>query len=669
MCGIAGIIDFASSRDTAPALVRMIGLMMHRGPDAHGIVTAPGMGLASTRLSIIDLATGDQPIHNEDKSVWVVLNGEIFNYPELREQLKAKGHRFYTRSDTEVLVHLYEDEGPAMLDRLNGQFAIALWDAKRQRLMLARDRVGIRPLFYHLSGDCLVFGSEIKTLFADASVPREIDLLTIADIFTCWTPLDGATAFKGIRQLPAGHYALFSEQGLELRQYWSLDFSDPGEAGRTPREWADELNSLLLDAIRIRLRADVPVGAYLSGGLDSTFITSLVRQNFNNRLSTFSVTFADSRYDEACFQEQAISALNTMHKEIKCTEQDIGDNFDRVVWHSEVPLLRTGPAPLFMLSGLVRAEGYKVVLTGEGADEMFGGYNIFKEDKIRRFWARCPDSELRPRLIERLYPYIFSNASEKTRGFLNAFFRQGLSETGSVFYSHLLRWRNTVQLQNFFSMDIRDGLQPLDVFLQRCKSMLPDGFEKWHPMSRAQYLEISIFMTNYLLSSQGDRMAMGHSVEGRFPYLDHRVMEFATRIPPHYRMRGLNEKYILKESARGIIPDQLVQRPKQPYRAPISRCFLGPDAPGFAKWLLSEQSIKDKGYFDHKKVAGLLKKYERQEGALLSERENMAVVGILSTQLLDELFLRDFPPFPVSRPADVKRLSCMCQPEEQYHGK
>jgi len=654
MCGISGIINFNLSEDKQDLLTKMIGLMHHRGPDASGIYINGAAGLAHARLSIIDLNSGDQPIHNEDRSVWVVFNGEIFNYPELREKLANKGHRFYTQTDTEVLVHLYEDQDVNMVDDLNGQFAFAVWDQKKEKLILARDRVGIRPLFYHKQNGRLVFGSEIKALFADANIPRNLDPEVLSDIFTTWTPMESGTPFEQIFQIPPGHVAEFSKDGLVVLPYWKLSFENTDSDKSDLLDWKEELGHLIYDAARIRLRADVPVGAYLSGGIDSTYISSLVKRNFNNRLNTFSVTFTDSRFDEASFQKIAVEALQTEHREIRCAGKDIGSSFPKIVWHTEMPIFRTAPAPLYQLSKLVRQNNFKVVLSGEGADEIFAGYNIFKEDRVRRFWARHPDSKLRPRLLERLYPYIFSNNNDRSKSFLEGFFKKGLTETELPTYSHMLRWQNTSMLKTFFSDDFKTKMSSLNSFIERYISILPDDYMSWHPLSRAQYTEIKLFLSNYLLSSQGDRMAMANSVEGRYPFLDHRVIEFAAKIPTRFRMNGLTEKYILKESARGHIPAELIDRPKQPYRAPISECFFGDGSPAYVDEMLSEDSISKNGYFDMKKVSNLVDKCRRQDGSLLSERENMAIVGILSTQLLDYQFIQNFPAYPIKEPQNLK---------------
>ncbi len=654
MCGIVGIIDPGPSETKEALLRRMLGLIRHRGPDAFGMYLHDKVGLGSARLRILDLAGGDQPIHNETGTVWIVYNGEVFNYPDLRVELEQKGHRFYTKTDTEVLVHLYEEMGPELLNKLNGQFAFALWDSREQVLMLARDRVGIRPLFYHLENGRLLFGSEIKTIFADSSVSRDLDVQALSDIFTCWSPLGDATAFKGIRQLLPGHYALYRNGSLKARPYWRLSFSGDGRQERPFESYREELSALLYDATKIRLRADVPVGAYLSGGLDSTYVTALVKKHFDNRLRTFSVSFSDERFDEAPFQLKAVDALQTDHRMIRCTDRDIGETLPKVVWHTEVPMTRTAPAPLYMLSGLVRENSFKVVLTGEGSDEIFAGYDIFKEDRVRRFWAREPESAFRPLLLRRLYPDIFSADTGRAGAFLTGFFRKGLARVSSPVYSHLIRWENTAQIKTFFSDGMLAQSGTVEDFVDRYTATLPEEYTRWDPLSRAQYTEIAIFLSNYLLSSQGDRVAMGHSVEGRFPFLDYRVVEFACGLPPQHRLRVLKDKYILRKSANGLIPQELAMRPKQPYRAPISRCFMGSRAPDYVEDLLSPEALKETGYFNPVKVRRLVEKCRKQDGALLSERENMAVIGVISTQLLDHHFIRRFSPGTIAEADNVK---------------
>ncbi len=644
MCGIAGIANFKNKENQEAILNPMLNAIHHRGPDATGLYLSDTVGLGHARLSIIDLNGGHQPIHNEDHTIWIVFNGEIFNYPELRKGLIAKGHRFYTQSDTEVIIHLYEAYGVEVFTHLNGQFSIAIWDQNKRRLLLGRDRMGIRPLYYHHQGQRLHFASEIKALLTDPRLPRRLSHQTLSDIFTCWTPVDPLTAFEKIYQLPPAHYAVFDTNGLHLHRYWQLDFAESSEK-RNLESWTEEMQALLLDAARIRLRADVPVGAYLSGGIDSTFISTLVQKNFNNRLNTFSVQFTDKRFDESAFQHTAISAIQTRHRAIQCSDEDIGNLFPQVVWHAEVPMIRTAPAPLMMLSGLVRRSNFKVVLTGEGADEIFAGYNIFKETKIRRFWARDPDSAFRPHLLKKLYPYIFDNQNGRPNAFLINFFKKGLQDVDSPVYSHMLRWRNTSQLKNFLLPALNTDNAQLDAFTNRIQAQLPTNFKQWSSLSQAQYLESTLFLSNYLLCSQGDRMAMANSIEGRFPFLDHRVVELAARMPAKLRLNGLTEKFILKQIARNQVPATLIDRAKQPYRAPISHCFLNANPPEYVSELLSKTAIKHAGYFEPAKVQQLIGKCKSQNGNLISERENMALVAILSTQLVDRQFIQNFPDF------------------------
>ncbi len=647
MCGIVGILNLNKDQPIEiPLMRRMLGLLRHRGPDGFGIYKDSRVGLGSARLSIIDLEGGWQPVHDEAETTWVVLNGEIFNYLELRAELVGRGHRFHTASDTEVIVHLYEERGAACLEALNGQFAFALWDSRSAELLLARDRLGICPLYYTLADGALIFGSEIKALLAAPGVQAEVDPLSLAQVFTFWGSLPPRTIFRDIFEVPPGHWLRARRGEIAVQRYWGLTFPENGEVGREPEEfYARGLRELLTDATRLRLRADVPVGAYLSGGLDSSIIAALIRDYTPNRLRTFSIAFSDELYDERVFQKRMAAFLKTEHRRVECHYSDIGRVFPQVIWHAEIPILRTAPAPLYLLSALVRENGFKVVLTGEGADEILAGYNIFKEDKIRRFWARAPDSMSRPLLLKRLYLYLPQLVSQNV-SYLNAFFRAGLIDTAEKGYSHLIRWQNTARLKRFFSEELKAALAGYDA-LEDFQASLDGDFARWHPLSQAQYIEISIFMSHYLLSSQGDRMAMAHSVEGRLPFLDHRVVEFCSRIPPHLKLRGLREKYILKKSVAHLLPAEVCQRPKQPYRAPIGPSFLGPDAPDYVQELLQPERVERNGYFDPALTSRLVEKV--RSGRLLSEGDGMALSGILSLQLVHRLFIENFRTEAASR--------------------
>ncbi len=657
MCGVVGIYGLTSSHPIDQALLeRMLGLIRHRGPDEFGIYRDGQIGMGNARLSIIDLSTGSQPIANEDETVWIVFNGEIFNYVELRPELEAQGHRFVTTSDTEVIVHLYEQYGPHCVDHLNGQFAFAIWDRRPEAgggtLFMARDRVGIRPLFYTVAGGWLIFGSEIKTILAHPAVGARLDLTSLAQVFTFWTTLAPRTVFEGIAEVPPGHTLTAHDGRISVERYWELGFPQDGQGDvLSDGEYVEGLRDLLVDATRIRLRADVPVGAYLSGGLDSSTITALIRNYTSNYLKTFSIAFADPAFDEREHQERMVEFLGTDHRRVECSDADVGRVFPDVIWHAEWPVLRTSPAPMFMLSELVRQNDIKVVLTGEGADEFLGGYNIFKEAKLRHFWARDPESAMRPLLLKRLYPYVQGLGSGGS--FLEAFFRKGLSDTRRPDYSHAVRWANTAPLRRFFSPEVQatlggyDPVAEIVIALER-----HPAFERWTPLARAQYIEISIFMSEYLLSSQGDRMLMAHSVEGRFPFLDHRVIEFAGRIPPRLKIRGLNEKYVLKRAMRGMLPRSVYARAKRPYRAPIHRSFFGSNSPAYVGELLSPEAIRAAGHFYPQAVARLVRK--AQGAHPLSERDNMALAGVLSTQLLHRQFVEDFPGRSIPAVAPLK---------------
>jgi asparagine synthase (glutamine-hydrolysing) len=638
MCGIAGILS--NRAGTAPELAElaaMIARLRHRGPDGNGIRIDGPVGLAHARLSIIDLDTGQQPIHNEDGSVWVVFNGEIFNYVELRRDLEARGHRFYTQSDTEVIVHLYEEQGDRFVEALNGQFAIALWDAPRQRLVLARDRTGIRPLFHAEHGGRLLFASEVKALFALPGVPRRIDRHALAQTCTYWSSLAPRTAFEGVSALPPGHVMVVEGGKQRLWKYWDWRFPEPGAVSRrTEEDLAEELRALLIDAVRLQLRADVPVGAYLSGGLDSAIIASLVRSFSDAPLRTFSLTFEDAEFDESAAQRQMVDFLGTQNTSIRCTRSDIAAAFPTTVFHGEAPIVRTAPAPLMLLSRHVRNAGYKVVLTGEGADEVFGGYDLFKEAKIRRFWARSPASAWRPRILERLYPYL-KHSPAQGQAFTRAFFRDGMEHCAQPYFAHIPRWTTTGRIARFFSASMRESVSDWDPYAA-IRATLPEDIDRWVPMGRDQYVEAHTLMTGYLLCSQGDRMAMANAVEGRFPFLDHRVIEFANRLPPHLKLRGLTEKYLLRKSMAGLLPEAVRRRTKQPYRAPDSASFFEAGKPvDYVAELFSASAISAAGYFDPAATAKLHEKC--RAGRVIGFADNMAFVAILSTMLLHEQFV------------------------------
>jgi asparagine synthase (glutamine-hydrolysing) len=633
MCGIAGIYSKKDlSENPEDLLRRMLARIQYRGPDENGIYINKRVALGSVRLSIIDIRSGQQPLSTPDGKYWIVFNGEIFNYVELKTDLVRLGYTFRTESDTEVLLCSYLEYGENCLNRLNGQFVFAIWDNEKKELFMARDRVGIRPLFYTTANSSFVFASEIKSLFEHPGVQAEIDPVSLSQVFTFWSTLTPGTVFKGIYELPPGHYIRISDDKTEIKAFWSLAFPlsrDQFFRG-TIDDAVSELEMLLSDAVRIRLRADVQVAAYLSGGLDSSATTALIKKVAPETLQTFSIGFEDDEFDETPYQREVSGYLGTRHTAFTCTHQDIGSYFPDVVWHSEIPILRTAPVPMFCLSKKVRENGIKVVITGEGADEMLAGYDIFKEGIIREFWSREPDSKYRPLLLQKLYPYL-AQFQGKNKSMLKFFYGYQLGDTGSPFYSHALRWKNTSGIHNFFSNDIRSAQTGIDQY-DAVKKMLPPGFDQYDLLGKAQWLETVIFMSSYLLSSQGDRVSMANSVEGRYPFLDYRVIEFAATLPSDYKLHGLNEKFILKRMMNGRLPERVLKRPKQAYRAPIARSFLSSPAREYVMDLLSERDITKTGIFSYPPVQRLIQKIST--GDMVTEMENMALAGTISTQLI-----------------------------------
>lgn len=645
MCGITGILNFNKiDQETETTVAKMITMLAHRGPDETGIFRDPHVCLGHARLSILGLECGVQPIANADESLWIVYNGEVFNYLELQDDLEKKGYSFSTGTDTEVVLAMYQEYGADCLAHFNGQFAIAIWDRNQKELFLARDRVGIRPLFYTEKNGKFNFASEIKSLFADPDNARGIDSQSLSQIFTFWTTVTPHTAFKNVCELPPGHFMKVSGSGTsEPEPFWSIPSFHAEEGWQGSFDEAkEELHALLKDSVRLRLRADVPVGAYLSGGLDSSITTALVAKYFNNHLRTFSLGFQVRSFDESSYQKQMVDQLGTEHSEILVSNRHIRDTLPEVIWHCEKPLLRTGPVPLFSLSKLVRDSSFKVVLTGEGADEVFGGYNIYKEAKLRRFWARQPDSKWRPLLVERLYPYIFKDAG-RAKMFLQQFFAVKQEDLNDPFFSHQVRWRNSGKNQMFFSSELQSELKDYDPYAAMVQR-LPADFNQREPFSQAQYLEMDLFLTNYLLSSQGDRVGMGNSIELRVPFLDYRVIDFAAKLPAHWKIKGLNEKYILKEAFKGMVPEEIRNRPKQPYRAPIRESFWTDEDGSYVADCLSETALRKTGFFDPKKVQLLRKKFTKDSNFIANEVQNMALIGILTTQLLHQQYVEEFDP-------------------------
>lgn len=641
MCGISGFtippgLSAATRRERYEARARaMTASLFHRGPDAQRAVLLDGVVLGQTRLSIVDLSGGHQPMSDPDTGVAVVFNGEIFNWLELKAGLPH--HRFRTTSDTEVLLAAFLARGIDCVKDFVGQFAFAVWDPRDATLWLARDRVGIRPLFFAQTKEGFAFASEAKALFAAGWLAPKLDDAGVVDAVHLWAPMAPRTQFEGVQALPAAHVARVKDGAVvETRRYWDVDLSDGNvDRGLSMDEAKERLRAVLTDAVKLRLRADVPVAAYLSGGLDSSLICALAQKELGGTLQTFSVGFAQARYDERKFQFEVAQALGTSHHVVEVQDADIGALLPEVVWHGEQVLVRSAPAPFLALSRLVRQHGTKVVLTGEGADEVFLGYDLYKETKVRQFWARQPRSPHRPRLFTRMYPYL--PLSQQAPEVLKEFFGIGLDDPQAFDFSHQVRWTNTGRVARFFSKDFTARVATHDAALA-VKARLPAHVLAWRPLARAQYLEMVTLLSGYLMSAQGDRMLMGNSVEGRFPFLDHRVIEAAAKMPDGVKLEGLDEKAVVKKLGRGLVPDDVLDRHKFPYRAPIAEALVGHAAPAWSRELLTAQAVEKTGVFDGAKVEKLVAKLAKATTAP-SEADNMALVAVATTQLLAHHFV------------------------------
>lgn len=652
MCGICGVLSLEGPLELPPeAPARMIGIIRHRGPDEFGAWRNESIFLGHARLGIIDRHGGQQPMKSWAGECHVTCNGEIFNYLELAAELEKRGHVFRTRSDTEVILNAYLEWGVQCLDRFNGQFAFALWDDRNRALFLARDRFGICPLFLAVRGKRLLFGSEVKALKAFPRADIELSSSAMADVLAYWaSPIPG-TPFGDVTQLPPGCYALAVPgsdttsvgrsafaPGFNVHRYWSPSFLPADEDRRfvSARERAAFVGGLrerLERAVTLRLRADVPVGAYLSGGVDSSAVVALAKRYGTGALRTFGLTFGQSALDEKSWQTQMARHVGVEHTVVPVADEALVGQFRDVPWYAETPLLRTSAGPLKSLSHAVQGSGLRVVLTGEGADEVFLGYNLFRETKVRRFWSRLPESPIRSRLFGRLYPY----QRHPPLAMASAFFGQGLGNLDDPLYSHRPRWTNSSAV-DFMATDICPNADAASRE-QRLLASLPREFSGWGAIARAQFLEMTLFMSGYLLSSQGDRMLMANSVEGRFPYLDHELVDYAGTIPTSVKLPALHEKPMLKSCVRDLVPDAIIARPKHPFRGPGTSCFATPAGEAAVEeFLLSDGSGWD--FWRRSKVELLVAKWRTRRP--LSPRDEQSFFAVLSGRMLQFEFGADF---------------------------
>lgn len=641
MCGIAGIARQAPTGVTVQSLGRMAAAIRHRGPDGYGFYSGRKVGLAHVKLSVVDVGGGGQPLTNEDGQIVLASTCEVFNHPELRHELEERGHVFRTRCHAEVLVHGYEEWGPGLLQRLDGQFAFAIYDRNRETVFLARDRFGVRPLFFAQRNGDLFFGSEIKAILASGEVESALDPRGLDEVLRFGAARPPRTPFSGIAALEPGTYGIWKDGAFWLRHYYELDYP---EASDEPVDVIERLDEIMLRSVGLRLRADVPVGAYLSGGFDSSITASLARSASRHPLQSFSITYAIPEFDESLHQEEVADAVGSVHTASVIAMDTIAQSFPNVLWHTETPLLRTAPALMYQLAKLTKESDVKVVVGGEGADEIFLGSDLFKEHSVRRFCMRRPQSLGRRRLFDRIYPDLplGAGAPESMRRHLLE-----AAAPNDPLFSHLPRFISS-HIDDFYAPEFKASLGGLDVTTE-LRASLPTRFFGWSPLNQAAYLEMTTRLSPYLLSSNGDRMTMAHGVEGRYPFLDHRLFEFAAALPTGSRLRGLREKEVLRRWASRILPGQIKSKEKPSPRAPDAQHFFLPTSPSWIGDHLTTEALRRVGIFSPAAVGGLVRRCSAGLSHALGE--NQAMVGVLSTQLWYHQFIESalfVPPLPAS---------------------
>lgn len=630
MCGIAGFFHPGLSSESFPVtLLAMLGAIAHRGPDGTGYVVDDRCGIGTTRLSIIDIESGTQPLSDPSGRYWLSYNGEIYNYPELRKELEAQGCRFRTHSDTEVLLQAWICWGSACLPRLNGGFAFALYDREKDELVLARDRHGKRPLFYAPHGDGLLFASEMKAFLPFPGFRFEHDPQQLASIVAVWTPLPHQTGFRGITSLPMGQWLRATSSGVEQTRYDSLNF-DAVVAVDSEAHALDLIRERLRDSVALRLRSDVEVGVYLSGGIDSSVIALLAGEASRHTLSTFSVEFEDHQYDESAQQNQMASLLGSRHHALSISHRDIVDHFPAAAWHAELPAFRSAFVPMYLLSKLTQEAGIKVVLSGEGADEAFLGYDIFKETMLRQQWQTLNAQERGLRLA-RLYPHLSHYGSQDSAA-ITGLYQQFAQEQMPGLFSHELRFQN-----GRFSARLLRGVGDPFSDINALVAAEP-GYAALAGVQKAQWLEFRTLLAGYLLSTQGERMSLAHGVENRCPFLDPSVIALAASVNLRFD-DGFDEKRLLRNAFRGQLPMAIVDQRKFPYRAPDSAAFAD-CRPDYLELLLSEAELAKIPFLDSRFARSLTTKIMGKAANEISTKENQAFIFLLSIVLQHRYFVQ-----------------------------
>jgi asparagine synthase (glutamine-hydrolysing) len=624
MCGITGIFDIRSKYSIEKeVLTSMADAIRHRGPDEASCFIDGNTGFGFRRLSIIDLAHGHQPYFTDDQRVRMICNGEIYNYKELRHELQQKGYRFSTNCDVEVVLHGYLEHGAAFIERLQGQFAIAVSDARTNSLLLARDQFGICPLFYTVVDDVLIFGSEIKSLLRHPAVKKEVDITGLDQVFAFPGPVSPTTLFKNINSLKPGHFLQVKDGRISTHEYWDLDYHPEAYnyENRSESSYVEELEEILLTSIRYRLNADVPVGFYLSGGLDSSLIAAMMKKlNPDVSYQSFSIGFPalDHReIDERKYQQMVARHVNSRHTEIAFDWPEIEQRLRQAIYYAECPLKETYNTCSLALSAQVQQQGVKVILSGEGSDELLGGYVGYRFDVQRS--TQQYEKDLEALLEDQMNEQLWGDAN-----FIYEKRHMSFRETVQALYSDAVN-------ENFHAFDCLERL-PID------KRKLHNR----HPFHRRSYLDMKLRLSDHLIADHGDRVAYANSIEGRYPFLDVNLAAFVKTIPPEIKLKNLVEKYILKEVAKKYLPTEIFTRQKQGFVAPGSPHLLRNNI----EWIndmLSYDRIRRQGYFNPDTIERLKKIYRKDDFKLNLPFDSDLLIVVLTFNIFLDVF--DMPDF------------------------
>jgi asparagine synthase (glutamine-hydrolysing) len=600
MCGICGVVSFQpntpSERST---LLRMNASLRHRGPDDEGYYEDDQVSLAMRRLSIIDWHTGQQPISNESGNVWVVYNGEIYNFQNVRAALEQRGHIFKTQTDTEVIVHAYEEYGNECVTRFNGMFAIALWDARQRRLLLARDRLGIKPLYYWLGANKLVFGSELKALTLHPDVPRQVDLAAL-DLFLTLEYIPAPrTIYEGVFKLLPGHLLVVEKGKMKVTQYWDVPYQP---IRQSEAECAEVLAGLIKESVRLRLISDVPLAAFLSGGIDSSTIVGFMSQSTHEQVRTFSIGFDDDTYNELPYAEAVAKHFGTRHH-AEVLKLDHTNLTEQLVAHFDEPFADTSIFPTFLVSQLASRE-VKVVLSGDGGDELFAGYDTYLAEKLNRYYGRLP-RPLRQQVLPKFAKWLPPQPAKK--GLINKTKRmiEGGALDPSLQHARWMVFLNSSEKDSLYQSDLRATL---------CDDVTTDFFNGYFEkancfdrLAQQQYVDLKTYLADDILTKV-DRMSMAVSIEARVPLLDYRIVEFALNLPAHMKLNGTRTKAVLRHAVKDLVPQLVLERPKEGFSIPMKH-WLCTSLKSMMLDLLSPAALQKQGYFDHQVVAAWIQEH------------------------------------------------------------